>query len=56
LFSPSLGVLVTVAIALHNTPEKFAMAFPAVASNNQALFQGNDFRAVSGQQETRRPT
>jgi ZIP family zinc transporter len=37
LASPSLGLLVAVAIALHNIPEEFAMAVPAVAVKNRAL-------------------
>jgi ZIP family zinc transporter len=36
--SPSLGILVAAAIALHNIPEEFAMGAPAVAGRRRDLF------------------
>jgi ZIP family zinc transporter len=38
--SPELGVLVGVAIALHNLPEEFAMAVPAILLGNRRFFVG----------------
>jgi ZIP family zinc transporter len=38
--SPALGVLVALAIALHNLPEEFAMAVPLVMLRNKASLYG----------------
>jgi ZIP family zinc transporter len=35
--SPSRGVVVSLAIALHNMPEEFAMAVPAVATRRRTM-------------------
>ena len=39
--SPSLGVLVAVAIALHNVPEEFAIAVPAVLLRRKSFLYGS---------------
>jgi ZIP family zinc transporter len=38
--SPALGVLVALAIALHNVPEEFAMAVPLVMLRSKASLYG----------------
>lgn len=38
--SPELGMLVAVAIALHNVPEEFAMAVPAVMTRSRRFLYG----------------
>jgi ZIP family zinc transporter len=38
--SPALGILVALAIALHNLPEEFAIAVPAIALNSKGFLFG----------------
>ena len=46
LTSPSLGFFVAVAIALHNIPEEFAIAVPAVTLHNKQFLYKTAF--ISG--------
>ena len=41
--APSLGVTVALAIAVHNLPEEFAIALPAVALKKKNLSSGLHF-------------
>jgi ZIP family zinc transporter len=38
--SPELGILVALAIAIHNLPEEFAMAVPVVPLRTKKLLYG----------------